>query len=67
MGTAVKCTCCGSETLCYTHPEQSVLAIKDRRHGTAHMLVMSLDTLVQALDPNGTRYRRVVLNGHSTG
>ena len=54
MGTVLKCDCCGTETLAVSRPEQGLVEIRDRRHGTNHSVARTLTQLVRMLDPQGT-------------
>lgn len=58
-GSAQRCDCHHSQVLAVAVPGVG-LAIKDRRHSIDHATILTIDNLVNALDPNGTSYRRVL-------
>ena len=53
-GTAQRCDCHGDQVMAVLRPDIQAVEVRDRRHGTAHMLRMSLTEVVQTLDPKGT-------------
>lgn len=55
-GTFLKCDCHGTETLAMGKPQEGVLEVRDRRHGTSHGLSRTLPELVRMLDPKGTSF-----------
>lgn len=63
-GTAQKCDCCQRETLAYG--TLGLLEITDRRHGQRHRVVLTLDRLVNILDPSGTAFVRASRNGSTS-
>ena len=56
-GTAQRCDCHGDETLAVMRPSTQSVDIRDRRHGTTHMLSLDLRQIVRVLDPAGTTAR----------
>ena len=53
-GTVLKCDCCGRETLAVGKPQEGMVEVRDRRHGTNHTLALTLPAIVKLLDPQGT-------------
>ena len=59
MGTAVRCSCCGMESLAHYSPERGILEFHDRRHGIYHERELTLKEIVILMDPNGTTFRPI--------
>lgn len=58
-GTAQRCDCHGQEVMAVLRTDIQTVEVKDRRHGTAHQVSVSLRELVRVLDPTGTTARLV--------
>lgn len=59
IGTTQVCECHGREVMARVIPDQGVVAVQRKTHGTYHYLTIGLADIVQTLDPQGTTYRRV--------
>ncbi len=53
-GTAARCACHGNEVMAVLRPDNRTVEVRDRRHGTAHVLILNLPSLIRTLDPLGT-------------
>jgi hypothetical protein len=59
--TSLLCDCCPpgrKEVLAKLVFDSSSVEVRDRRHGTAHVVARTLDQIVRAFDPLGTTYVR---------
>mgnify|MGYP001558895693 FL=1 len=56
--TSLKCSCCRTETMAKAIPEAGLLEVRDKRHGTGHVLALTLHDVVRIFDPLGTTYVR---------
>lgn len=58
-GTAKRCDCHGEQVMAVLRWDNQTVEVKDRRHGTAHQVSVSLKEIVRVLDPSGTTVQLV--------
>ena len=59
-GTARRCDCHNEQVMAVFRFDNQTVEVRDRRHGTAHQVAVSLKEIVKVLDPTGTTARLVV-------
>lgn len=59
--TSLLCDCCApgrKEVLAKLVFDSSTVEVRDRRHGTGHVVARTLDQIVRTFDPSGTTWVR---------